>query len=289
MAFSLNPHKHAQHRIKKIYKSQMQKMVEESYAKNISYAKAVHQIRKRCKKMRGVLRLIRYDLKHPELYREQNEFFKQTAKLLGASRDQKVLADTYGKLVRKYRLDVQDFGSLEQIIDEFKQDLSAQQYEKLLQQVRQRIEQNFAVVSKLQLQKGGADTVHTGVKKSYKKAKKRSKEAFLRPTQENFHEWRKWVKYHMFHLQMLQKSSGCMLDMRHRELKELGDILGDEHDLSVFESFLHGQNISHQQEMQAIIYKEQTYLRARAKKIAKPLFCAKPKVYAKAILELSEL
>ena len=55
---------------------------------------------------------------------------------------------------------------------------------------------------------------------------------------EDYHEWRKRVKYHWYHTRLLQAAWPPVLEVRASELKQLSDYLGDDHDLVVLQSTL---------------------------------------------------
>ena len=59
--------------------------------------------------------------------------------------------------------------------------------------------------------------------------------AYGQPTTENFHAWRKRVKYTRFHLQILQPLWPDLMATLAREGDLLADNLGEEHDLALLE------------------------------------------------------
>ena len=53
------------------------------------------------------------------------------------------------------------------------------------------------------------------------------------PTTDGLHEWRKRVKYHRYHLRMLEPLWPEVWGARRAAVHELSDLLGDDHDLAV--------------------------------------------------------
>jgi CHAD domain-containing protein len=55
---------------------------------------------------------------------------------------------------------------------------------------------------------------------------------------DGFHEWRKRAKDHRYHLEILRNLWPAPIKARHAEVKTLGDLLGDEHDLTALRATL---------------------------------------------------
>src|SRR5262249_51109453 len=95
-----------------------------------------------------------------------------------------------------------------------------------LQAARQRIP-DWAIERK------GWSAVDGGLKRVYQSGSKAFAAAVKKPMVENLHEWRKQGKYLWHQLQVLQpvwpKVMGQLADQAH----QLGDYLGDDHDLAV--------------------------------------------------------
>jgi CHAD domain-containing protein len=62
--------------------------------------------------------------------------------------------------------------------------------------------------------------------------------AWAEPTDTAMHEWRKRVKYHWYHVRLLEEINPEMMLPREQAADELGDLLGDHHDLAVLEARL---------------------------------------------------
>lgn len=77
-----------------------------------------------------------------------------------------------------------------------------------------------------------------GLKRTYRRGRTGRKRAFAAPTTERLHEWRKRVKYHWYHVRLLQNVWPEPMKVRRRELKVLADLLGDDHDLAVLRQLL---------------------------------------------------
>lgn len=57
-------------------------------------------------------------------------------------------------------------------------------------------------------------------------------------TDDDFHRLRRWVKYHWYHVRLLQDHLGSGIKRRRRKLCQLGKALGNTHDLAILEGKL---------------------------------------------------
>ena len=57
----------------------------------------------------------------------------------------------------------------------------------------------------------------------------------------DFHEWRKAVKYHDYHVRLLAGVWPEQMTVLRASLDRLGDFLGTDHDLSVFEEMIRSE------------------------------------------------
>jgi CHAD domain-containing protein len=83
------------------------------------------------------------------------------------------------------------------------------------------------------------DALAGGLAKTYGRARDRMAEAYGERTTAAFHEWRKRVKYHRYHVRLLQDCWKPMMQARRDQMHELSDLLGDDHDLGELRAHLH--------------------------------------------------
>ena len=77
-----------------------------------------------------------------------------------------------------------------------------------------------------------------GLAKTWDRAR-RAMKAFARdPRDENVHEWRKRVKYHWYHCRLLAPIHPQEMKTRAARAKDLSEMLGDHHDITVLETHL---------------------------------------------------
>jgi CHAD domain-containing protein len=84
----------------------------------------------------------------------------------------------------------------------------------------------------------GWKTIEPGLKKLYRQNRTWMKRALSSDKDEDFHEWRKGVKYYFYLLKMLTPMWPSRLRKTVKDLDCLQDKLGKDHDLAVLKSFL---------------------------------------------------
>lgn len=197
-------------------------------------AEAVHDVRKRCKKLRGLIRLVR-----PAFggYSDENAAFRGIARMISGARDAKVMQDTYDLLMADHdgSLDRTALGPIRrQFTMERKSRIEDGDVDDHLDEARERLVEARERAQSWTLDDDGWDAVAGGLKKTYGRAVDAAEKARDCPDGEQFHELRKRVKYHWYHCRLLENLWPDMMATRKHAAKQLSDILGDHHDLHVF-------------------------------------------------------
>ncbi|MAF30483.1 MAG: hypothetical protein CL820_05290 [Croceicoccus sp.] len=197
-------------------------------------AEAVHDVRKRCKKLRGLIRLVR-----PAFggYSDENAAFRDTARMISGARDAKVMQDTYDLLMSDHdgSLDRTALGPIRrQFTMERKSRIEDGDVDDHLDEARERLVEARERAQSWTLDDDGWDAVAGGLKKTYGRAVDAAEKARDCPDGEQFHELRKRAKYHWYHCRLLENLWPDMMATRKHAAKQLSDILGDHHDLHVF-------------------------------------------------------
>lgn len=238
MAFKFRIGERAGDGIRRMAQEQMDKALGEIGNSELGSHKTVHQVRKRCKKLRALLRLARGDLdRSGRVYRRENECFRDAARSLSSVRDAEVLLQTCDAVAGEHAA-ADSREHLQQVREVFEQrrrevaNASVDLDERIvtvaltLREARERVD-GWPVGNDF-------DALLPGLKATYRAARKAMKKAAKKPTTENLHEWRKHVKYHLYHVQVLRPTWNGVLRAWRNELKDLGENLGDDHDLAVF-------------------------------------------------------
>lgn len=160
-------------------------------------------------------------------------------------------------------------------------------------EVRRLIEKAHDLIAGFGLGQGcfdSFDSLQGGLKKAYRRARKRMREALAEPETARFHEWRKRAKYHRYHVRLLSRAFYPLLDRRREQIHLLTDHLGDEHDLAVLEETLDElvrstptDEENALEPCRKLIERRRTELRALAGPLGQKLFAEKPKHFVRRV------
>jgi CHAD domain-containing protein len=257
MSYHINLDKKSEHQIQKAFDFQLKKVLKLLRNKKITEEKKIHGLRKRFKKIRAFLKLIKYDLKDKNLYKTENNYYKDAAKRFSNARDNVVLHQTFHKIVKKYDLDQNEKPHT-------LKNLPLSNNSKEFISLKKEIEQKRKKLSVFKLKKK-EKPFKTGLKKSYKKLLKKRKKAYTSFSDSDFHEWRKAVKNYMYQMELFHKVLPKKLNKKLKKLKKLADILGFDHDISVLKESFYQHDKKHF--MIHYLEKEQKSLRKKASQI----------------------
>jgi CHAD domain-containing protein len=197
---------------------------------------AVHDVRKRLKRLRALVRLGRGGALDTDLARAENVAYRDLGRLLSAHRDVEALGETIERLhkaaaggdphVRHLLVDLES--AVEERVSEASDDLApVDEARKGLSDARDRVE-HWEIDDR-----DGWDQLEPGLLRQYRQGR-RAMEAVGQdqPTDAGFHEWRKRVKDHWYQLQFLEAAWPKVLKATAKEAHRLADLLGDDHDLA---------------------------------------------------------
>jgi CHAD domain-containing protein len=197
-----------------------------------TFADSVHEARKDLKKVRSVLRLVRDEL-GDEVYRRENERFREAGRLLSGARDAEVKLATIdalrkqdGKMPTKKTLR-RYIGSLRAERDEH---AAADGH---VERAATEIEAAAGAVGDWSLETDSWELVAPGLGRCYRRGRNRFRDTRQDPSVENVHEWRKRVKDLWYHLRILKPIWPELLEETADQAHQLSDRLGDHHDLAV--------------------------------------------------------
>lgn len=225
---------------RRIAREQIEKAIAAIDGGQQSDAETVHEARKRCKKLRGLIRLVRPAFGD---YRAENAFFRDAARGLSGLRDSDVLVTTFDKLTAGHK-GADDLAAVRErlaarrdsVISESapaERDAAAQ-----LTIFRKDMAAALHRVDKWALSAKGFAALAGGLEATYRRGRAAGRMAHGDPTPEKLHEWRKRVKYHGYHASLLAPVWPELLGAYCAEAERLGELLGDHNDLSVFADLL---------------------------------------------------
>lgn len=200
---------------------------------------AIHDIRKRCKKLRGLVRLVGPVF---DGYALENAEFRRLADSISAARDSKVMQDTYDRLVREFadRIDRRALGSIRRRFTLQRRTEAETSGEARMRDLCDGLREARERIRSWDLRADGWDAIGDGLRKTYQRARTASAQARSCPDDRNFHDLRKRIKYHCYHCRLLENLWPDLMAARQRPARRLSDLLGDHHDLGLFIGKLEG-------------------------------------------------
>ena len=285
MAYRFDIGQPVQAQVHRVAREQIDKALKEIADEQLDRHEAVHQVRKRCKKLRGLLRLVRGSLSDPDAYSFENGYFRDAARSLSALRDAEALIEAYDKLLNgcDAGTDVRRLSCIRDGLVSHKQRISreTQDLAEALSTFAGKMEESRSRIDIWRLDTDGYEAVAYGLKKTYGRGRRAMEQAYDEPCCETFHEWRKRVKYHWYHCRLLRNVWRPVLKARVDELDRLATLLGDYHDLDVLRSQVErmaGQTDPQARDrLGAIMDERQQQLRNEAHPLGAKLFAEKSK------------
>ena len=253
-----------------------------------SFDPGVHSARKKLKRLRGILRLVRDAIGY-RAYRDENVMLRNTARTLSAVRDAWVLVDTLRSLRRRYAdlLDDATFETPEAWL--------------LARHIERHELVTGQVVTDAIVSLGTARTrfarfpiegvirndftaLADGIERVYQRGRHGFDTARTTRDVHDLHEWRKRVKYLRYQMEALTPMYPTLIGSTAQSLDELGELLGDDHDLAVLADTIleHPESCRDERErwmLIALIHERRTNLQAQALGIGSALYVEKPEAF----------
>jgi CHAD domain-containing protein len=202
---------------------------------------AVHETRKRLKRLRACLRLSR-DALGDETYERENTIFRMTGRRLSTARDAKVLVETLDALRERFAAELPPTAT-----DALRARLH-DEHERGMDGLRGDAAAIDATVGELDaartraagwtLDADGFAALKPGLRRIYRRGRKRMRAATREPTTENLHEARKRVKDLWHATQIVRPAAPKKLKRLSKRAHHLADLLGDDHDLAVLRDYV---------------------------------------------------
>jgi CHAD domain-containing protein len=243
---------------------------------------AIHEARKRCKKLRGLIRLVRPAF--PE-YGRENADVRDAARALSSLRDAQSMLDCFDGLVECFReqLGTESLGSIHDELTRRRQAISDDEsgLDQALKGFLQRMRALRQRVDGWRITADGYRAVAGGLKRTYRRGRRALRRAYRDDSAQAFHEWRKRTKYHRYHARLLRGLWPEMMEAQRGAARVLGDRLGDDHDLVVLrrtlladpEAFGSARDL---QMVTGLIDRRRAQLLAEARSLGERLFAEKP-------------
>ena len=225
MAFEIRLDRDAGREVRRIAREEMDRAIAGLGRAREGRLKGIHDARKRFKAIRALLRLVAPRLGRD--FRHENRWYRDAARKLATVREAQASLETLDRLpdagdsilrrelaaryeaLRKQQL--QDAGPLARLAGD-------------LVRARER-------VAGWPLAGEGFEVIAPGLRATYRQGRKGFRRALRGTSATDLHEWRKDVKYHRHHLELLVQLWPAVMSGAAGTARALSDLLGDHHDL----------------------------------------------------------
>jgi len=192
-----------------------------------SLAERIHEARKRLKRVRAVLALVEGNAP-PEAVAAVARSVRSAAHCLAAPRGNAALLRCLDDLVQKSPGSASSELRGELEAREQRTTLEADEY---LEQAREKLRDARRAAKDLSLNRDGFGAIADGFSKTYRKARRALGLARELGKVSDFHAFRKPSKRHFYQLRLLEGVWPALLQPQASEVEQLGELLGEHHDL----------------------------------------------------------
>jgi CHAD domain-containing protein len=207
-----------------------------AHTDELGVEEAIHDVRKRCKQLRGLIRLVPREL--GKEYRRANDTFRDAARELSVIRDAQALLATFDEMVEAANAQLPDDEGLAAVRAGLAHRAERAHAEVAgrsanIERAAELLAAGEARIDRWSVTSDGWEAFAAGLGTTYDRGRRALAAAHEAPTAEAFHEWRKRAKYGWYHTRLLAPMAPSVLDPLAQRFHDLSDALGDAHDLAV--------------------------------------------------------
>ena len=230
MSYSFDPHLSLRENVRQVALELLDEGLVQINDAESGPVETVHDLRKRCKKMRALVRLVCPGRR--DAVRMENERYRDTSMLLSDVRDAQITIEVFDQIVDGVAHPdmtpiFRDFlVSRCRVVEEMEGGIDGR-----LKKTKERFVSGRERILKWPLDNVCGVLLQEGFFKAYRRVVKAMRRAQADPTTENYHEWRKSAKNHWYHTRLLKPLWLDKMTMYKETVYELTDYLGSERDL----------------------------------------------------------
>jgi CHAD domain-containing protein len=253
---------------------------------------AIHEARKSVKKVRGVLRLARPEL--GRIYGAENMRLRDVGRKLSAFRDASAIIETFDQLREKYRGQPGGltFAAVRRGLAARKREAERRApIDQVLTGISADLREIAKQVTEWPLETDGFAAIEPGLEGTFRRGRKALARARQSGRPEDYHEWRKRVKDHWYHVRLLERLWTDGMQSYEESLKHLETCLGEEHNVVVLREVVLAQPASFGGQKQVAAFvrllgRYQKELRDQALDQGKGIYSQKPRRFGRRIKQL---
>ena len=238
-------------------------------------AEIIHTVRQQLKRLRALIRLPRG---HFEAYGEENAAFRDLGRKLARTRDSDVLRQTYDGLVTRAGRRVPAAVRRRVLAGSGKKSPGTPGRRPLLEgEIASGLRAARERAKRWRFGRKGFPLIAGGLRRVYAEMREGEKLAADHSTAMNFHEWRKYTKYHASQLALLTPVAPEIIKGYRKIADKLAVALGDHHDLDVLRAAADGvRNDAAADPLFEVIKRRDRKLASRAFRLCDELSAERP-------------
>lgn len=251
---------------------------------------AVHDARRRVKKIRAIIRLVGPVLNGHG--RTVDRDLSKVSRLLapvadgqGVVETLEALAHRYGKTLPKPTIEAARVGVMRNSA-RADNEAEARGIVKIaavaLRQERRRVKQ-------WKISGRGFSAIEPGLEDSYRRARRMMIHAWSKPRPSRFHSWRRCVKDHWFHVRLLEGRCGDHLLAHQRRIEALDGVLGEYHNVILLRNVLVKDTALRREEVAhclRVVARYRRVLRRHAETLGVRVFSEQPRRFVRRVHQL---
>jgi CHAD domain-containing protein len=251
---------------------------------------AVHDARRRVKKIRAIIRLVRPVL--DKAYRAVDRDLSTVSRLLAPVADGRGIVETLAELEHRYpaslpkrALAIARTGVLR---NGARADHEAHT-RGILKIAAGTLRSERSRIKRWQIRGDGFRAIAPGLEESYRRARRLMLLTWSKPKPSHFHTWRRYVKDHWFHIRLLEGRCGFHLVPYERRIEALDGILGEYHNVILLRDLLVTDGSLPREEAAQclrIVARYQRVLRRHAEILGARIYTERPRRFVRRVRDL---
>jgi CHAD domain-containing protein len=251
---------------------------------------AVHDARRRVKKIRAIIRLVRPVL--DKGYRAVDRDLSTVSRLLAPVADGRGIIETLDELAHRYHrsLPKQTMAAARAGVlrSGARADHEAQA-RGVLKVATGTLRSDRSQVKHWHIHGDGFRAIAPGLEESYRRARRMMIASWSKPKPSHFHTWRRYVKDHWFHVRLLEGRCGYHLVTYEHRIEALDGVLGEYHNLVLLRDVLvTDASLSRDEAAQClrIVARYQRLLRRHAEILGARIYMERPRRFVRRVRSL---
>ncbi len=267
--------------LKRIAREQLASAADELGKRGSQRAEGIHEARKSIKKVRAVLRLVRPELGNT--YRKENVRLRRIGRTLSEFRDATAIIQILDTLKEKYPSELPQ-SIRRRLVSRRAAAERQRNVAGVLQKMAATLRGAESRVESWPLEMDGFAGIAPGLEATYRAGREALERAQEQPRPENYHELRKRVKDHWYHVRLLEELWTDVMQGYEKSLKDLETWLGDDHNLVVLgETIQSAPDLygtpSDVEALSGLIAKYQKELRDNSMSLGQRIYEEKPRLF----------